>query len=392
MRSFRYGGYVAPLRHVVPVLALALLAACSPTRSYETALVLTDIAAGSKPSALKRRTPTPVRRTITYSVAGRTHRADLYVPGGGAPRAGIVLVPGIVRLGNEDPRLIAFAETLARAHFAVLAPDIPDFRKLEVRPADAHLIADAFVYLHSRRDLAPNGRAGIGALSYAVGLSMLAAIDDRVRDNLRFILGIGGYYDINQEITYLSTGYRKVRGHWEYLKPDDYGKLVFVMGSLPYLRDAADRETLKAMVNRKLQDPSADIASLAKHLHSQGRSVYDLVTNSDPYRTPDLVAALPARLRTELAALTLVDKPLHRIRARVILVHGMDDNIVPYTESVELAHALPKGRVQVFLIHHVLTHVELSEKPFLSLSFWTEDIPDFWRMYEAMYAVLSQQG
>lgn len=335
-----------------------------------------------------------MRRAIAYRIGGRQRHADLYLPGAGAPRAGIVLVPGIVRAGNEDPRLVAFANTLARARFAVLAPDIPDFRSLQVRPRDVRLIADAFVYLHARRDLAPGGRAGIAALSYAVGLAMLTALENDVRNEVCFILGIGGYYDVNEEITYLSTGYRKVAGRWQYLKPDDYGKLVFVMGSLPHLADVHDRTTLRTMVDRRLRDPNADIAPLAVRLHAQGRAVYDLVMNPDPERTPALIAALPPGLRAGLRALTLTDKPLREIKADVILVHGMDDDIIPYTESVELAHALPRKQVRLFLIHHVLTHVELNERPFLTRVFWTQDVPDFWRMYRAINALLGagEQG
>lgn len=379
------------LRALVLLAGLLVLTACSPRRGYDTVLVLTDVAAGSKTSPLKEHTTAPMRSAVQYVVDGRRRRGDLYLPGDGSPRAGIVLVPGIVREGNEDPRLIAFANTLARAGFAVLTPDIPDFRVLQVRPGDARLIADAFVYLRTRHDLAPAGRAGIAALSYAVGLSMLAALEPDTRKDVRFILGIGGYYDVNEEITYLSTGYRKVNGRWQYLKPDDYGKLVFVMGSLPHLADTRDRDTLRAMVESRLRDPNADIAALAAHLHAQGRAVYDLVMNTDLYRTPALIAALPPGVRADLRALTLTNKPLHELKARVILVHGMDDDIIPYNESIELARALPRRQVRLFLIHHVLTHVELSEKPFFSRAFWTEDVPDFWRMYRAIYVLLGER-
>jgi len=57
--------------------------------------------------------------------------------------------------------------TLARARFAVLAPELPGFRALRVRPTDAREVADAFAYLAGRPDLAPGGRVGIVAFSYA---------------------------------------------------------------------------------------------------------------------------------------------------------------------------------------------------------------------------------
>ena len=51
-------------------------------------------------------------------------------------------VPGAVPLASDDPRFTAFAASLARAGFAVLAPRMSGFRQLRVRPADAREIAD----------------------------------------------------------------------------------------------------------------------------------------------------------------------------------------------------------------------------------------------------------
>jgi dipeptidyl aminopeptidase/acylaminoacyl peptidase len=44
------------------------------------------------------------------------------------------------------------------------------------------------------------------------------------------------------------------------------------------------------------------------------------------------------------------------IRARLLLVHGVDDRAVPYTESLRLAAARPEG-TRVVLVH-LLDHVE----------------------------------
>jgi hypothetical protein len=43
--------------------------------------VLQDFAAGDAASRLKRATAMPLRQSVTYTVAGRSHTADLYLPG-----------------------------------------------------------------------------------------------------------------------------------------------------------------------------------------------------------------------------------------------------------------------------------------------------------------------
>ena len=203
--------------------------------SYESLLVLADATSGEGPSRFKATNPAPRRIPVTYDVAGRKHIGDLYLPGEGKPEAGIVLVPGAVPAGKDEERLVAFATTLARARFAVLVPGLSGIRQLRIGPADAREVADAFVYLANRSELAPGARVGIGAFSYAVGPAVLAALEPDIREQVRFIIGVGGYHDFRSAVSYFTTGYFEQDGELTYLKPNDYGKYVLVYSSMPYL-------------------------------------------------------------------------------------------------------------------------------------------------------------
>ncbi|HMA11205.1 MAG TPA: hypothetical protein VKO83_04915, partial [Steroidobacteraceae bacterium] len=230
---------------VLAIALLVVLAGCAPARHYEAAQVLQDIAAGAADSELKRTTPAPLRQPLAYMVAGRAHQADLYLPGplagcsaataapsGSAaarcPRAAIVAVPGAVPLGKDDPRLVAFATTLARAGFAVLAPEIAGYRQSRIRPADAQEVADAFAWLVSRSELAPAGRAGMAAFSYSVGPALLAALRNDIRERVRFVVAVGGYHDLPRAMRFFTTGWFEHDGRWQRITPDDTGRMVLV--------------------------------------------------------------------------------------------------------------------------------------------------------------------
>lgn len=371
--------------------ACVLVAGCASFRSYESLLVLADAAAGAGPSRLKAVTPAPRRVPVTYEVGGRMRSGDLYLPDQAPPEAGIVLVPGAVPKGKDDPRLVAFAGTLARARFAVLAPDLAGFRSLRISPGDAREVADAFAYLAGRADLVPSGRAGIGAFSYAVGPALLAAMEEDVRARVRFVVGVGGYYDLGRALQFFTTGYFEADGTWRQLEPDDFGKLVFVHSARPYLGDAGDVALLDAMVARRLADRSADLADLASQLGPDGRAVFALVTNQDPARFEELVGRLPAALQADLAALSLHNKDWSRLTARLILTHGRNDNLIPYPESIALARAARPGQARLYLMNRILGHVDLSLGRVLSWRFLSEELPDLWRMWRAMDALLAQR-
>lgn len=384
--------WIASLPFLFLLSLLFLLTNCSPRRGFESLLMLADTAAGTGPSRLKATTPAPRRVPVTYEVSGRKYTGDLYLPGDGQPKAGIVLVPGVSPEGNDDPRLVAFATTLARVRFAVLTPELTGSGQLRIDPSGTREVADAFAYLTSRTDLISGTPVGLGAFSYAVGPAVLAALEPDTREKVRFIVGVGGYYDFERFVRYLTTGYFEQDGEWRYLKPEDYGKLVFVYTSLPYISNLRDRELLEAMATHKREDIEADISDLAANLGVEGRSVYELVINADPLRTQALLAALPAPLYADLQAMSLHNKDLGLLKARLILVHGRNDNLIPYTESIALARAVPESQARIYLINRVLSHVDMSLGHVLSWQFLSRELPDIWRIWRSLDALLAERG
>lgn len=345
---------------VVGLLILSL-AACSPARLTEAARLLADVAAGPGPSALKETTPSPRRIPVRYAVDGRWHGADLYLPPEGYG-ARLVIVPGAAEAGKDDPRLVAFAESFARARFAVLVPDIGRLRALQVSAGDARDIADALRWLSAQEGGPDGAGVGLAAISYAVGPAVLAALDPAVAPHLRFLLGVGGYYDITAAIAFVTTGwYREPDGEWRRREPNAYGKWLFVLGNAGRLRDPEDAGILREMAERRLADPAADLADLMVRLGPEGRAVMDLLANADPARVPALIAALPESIRAEIAALDLSRRDLSRLHARLharlYLVHGRDDSIIPYTESVALAAAAPDA--ELYLVDGLM-HVDMA--------------------------------
>jgi fermentation-respiration switch protein FrsA (DUF1100 family) len=382
------------VRHVlIAALCLLLLAGgYGYVRQYQPLLVLADIGAGHGPSRWKEVTQAPRRQSVAFSVNGRARTTgDLYLPADAEPAAGIVLVPGAVPQGKDDPRLVAFATTLARARFAVLAPALSGVRELRVRPSDAREVADAFAWLASRTDLAPGGRAGIGAFSYAVGPAVLAALEPDIRERVRFILAVGGYHDLYRSVRFFTTGYFEEDGKARHMKPDDYGRLVFAYGAKAYLHAQRDHELIEAIAERKRRDRAADVADLVAGLSREARAVYELAVNSDPARFAPLLAGLPPALLADLDALSLHNKDLSRLKARLLLVHGRNDNLIPYSETLALAQAAPQAKATVWLIGRLLGHVDLSAGRVLSWQFVSQALPDIWRMLRAVAALLGER-
>lgn len=355
---------------------VAATAGCSPQRAIEATRVLEDVAAGEAPSALKEATGAPQRRLVTVPVAGGAIAADLYQPAEGA-RAGMILVPGVAPTGKDDRRLVAFANTIARAGFEVLVPDLARMRALQVSAADAPLLASAAQWMAQRDRDRP---LGITAISFAGGPAVLALAEPQARGRIDFVLTVGGYYDLPAVITFFTTGaFRESPDEpWRHCTPNAYGKWVFLLSNAPRLERPADRLALATIARRKIEDPEADVDDLAGALGPEGRAVYALLVNTDPAQVPGLIAALPAVVRDEIAALNLASRRLDATGVRFVLVHGRDDAIIPETESQAFARALPADAVSLYLLAS-LDHV--NPKP--------PGVIDTLKLFDAVYTLLA---
>lgn len=353
------------------LLAVALLTGCAIGRGFEAVKLLTDIAASQ--GASEPDGNGVVRRAVAQG--GLT--GDLYLParpGDGADEplaagAALVLVPGLAEAGKDDARIVGLAGALARAHIAVLVPDIASLRELRAGPENVREIAAALAFLAGegralwRRPEDPDDMSkapvGVAAVSYAVGPALLATLEPEVAGRTAFLIGIGGYHDITAALTFATTGWhRDATGNWREGRPNIYGKWAFVLANVARVTDPRDRTSLEAMARRRLSDPAAPIDDLAAGLGPEGRAIHDFVTNTDPDRVPELMSALPQAIHADMMALDLAGRDLSQAPPHVLLVHGRDDPIIPASESMALHDALGPERAELILLES-LAHADL---------------------------------
>ena len=342
-------------------------------RAYEALLLVGEIGGYAPPPLLQTRSEVSVR-TLSISGQSRHYDADLYLPED-SPEAGIVLLHGAAQTGKDDPRLIAFARQLAARRFAVLIPELPGPKQLRIRAEDAQDAVDAFHFLNGTPGL--EKRVGIGGISVSAGLAFLAALNPELRDEVAFIVSVGGYHNLPRTLEYAITGQFLLDGTWHHQTPNTYGKWLFVLSNLDALRYRTDQQALRSIAFRRMVSPGADISDLTSYLSAEGRAVLVYVTEDKRQRIAADYAALPTAMRQHIEALDLANKELQRLTARVLLVHGYDDTVIPYAESISLSRALPPDKVELFLLHG-LDHVESHP----------QRLQDAWTFWQASYALL----
>ena len=340
-------------------------------------LLLGDVQSGAEDSRLKAITADPERSTVAYTVEDREHVADIYRPGDRAPRGTLVLIHGFTEHGRRDPRLVEFATSMARTGFVVVTPDVEGPKTMAVGLDDARDIGDTLEHVTAGDELPTEPPVGVMAFSFAVGPSIIAAKDPRVADHVGFLVAVGGYYDMVDAITYVTTGYDPVGGETgEVAEPRREGKWVVLLSQLDRIADERDRELLRRIAERRIEAHWADVDDEVEQLGDEGEAVYALITNTEPERVDELLAGLPGDVRHQIDGLDLAQRDLSRLQARLVLVHGTDDDVIPIGHSERLKAAVGEDQARLFPAGG-LYHVDI-----------TPGLRDGWQLWRAAAHVL----
>ncbi|QTF90950.1 hypothetical protein [Halomonas sp. BM-2019] len=294
---------------------------------------------------------------LTYAVEGREYQADLYRPE--TPRRGaLILVHGFTEAGRRDPRLMEFAVTLSRLGFTVMVPELEGLKRFSVSTREVEAIADAIRHLTETEPVARSNTA-LAAISLAVGPALIAAKQEDTAERVRFLIALGGYYDLTDMLRYVTTGEDRGGAGQAAPPPQREGRWAVLLSQLHWLEDEKDRARLATIARRKLDDPLAPVQAEVDRLGPQAKAAYSLVTNEDPDRVEGLIEALPPSLLEEFEALNLSARDLDKLQAQLVLIHGPNDRVIPVSHSRRLRHAVPQGQARLFEAGG-LEHVEVS--------------------------------
>jgi len=353
--------------------------------------ILDELRRPGPDSWLRRATAPPRLTSLTLESEGRRFAADLYRPASGGSLVPILLAPGLVEQGKDEPRVRPFAELLARAGFPVVVPDLPSFRALRVDPDQPGELAAALAAVAARPDLAPRGRVGLFGISYAGGIALLAALDPAHAARVPFLAAVGAYADLDTTLRFLASGRVVLGGRMRRVQPDLYGRLVFLRTYEEFL-GPQDRQVLEAMVARRMSEPRASLADLAGALGPDGRLIYDLFETAAPHQVPGLIERLPPELGSRMAELSPARRSFASLRARLYLVHARDDGTFPASEAHRLAE-LARPRVPVRLVVlEALQHVDPRPWRHDPWGFLTRDLPEALRLAWWWYALLGERA
>ncbi len=312
--------------------------------------------------------------------------ARRYQPVGSARRT-FLLVPGVHASGVEEPRLIGFARDIASMGHPVITVGPPELAKYTITPQTTDALEDAALWVSRQPDLAPDGRIGMMGISFAGGLSIVAAGRPALRDHVTLVLSFGGHGNLSRTLRYLCTG---VQPDGSERPPHDYGVVIILLGVADRVVPAEQVEPLRAALLTFLDASRLDLIDKAtsaaefEHARAMGqalpepsRTLMGYVNDRDVKHLGPILLPHVSAFGGDAALSPSLSPPPS---AEVYLLHGAEDNVIPAVESVLLADELRKRGASVHqLSTPLITHAEVDR---------ASQTSDIWRLVRFWAGVL----
>jgi pimeloyl-ACP methyl ester carboxylesterase len=298
--------------------------------------------------------PTPLLSWLVRVVTGEPHSEEATIAGVGTTivsrdgkRPAVVLIPGVVEGGRENPDVQRLAHGLARAGYRVFVPDLPGLGDGEIVPTTVESAVDLATEV-VRRDDVRGGRIGFAGSWAGATVGLLAAEDPFLAPRVSVVAGVAPWTAAPNALRLATTGYSLENGNPVAYETSPALALTAARSLVAALRPSTTRSQLLELLrgaSPRDEDPLRVVRGLSTTgLDPDAAAVVRLLANRSPARFDGLYAALPGYLHTDLQQLS----PLvgaGRLQSRVELATAPHDEIAPPSESRALERASDKVRL-----------------------------------------------
>jgi dienelactone hydrolase len=318
---------------------------------------------------------------ITYSCGERDVVANLYRPDDQRPHSSLILAHGAIKGGKDDRALWFAGQSLARAGYVVLVPQLDNLSKFRLHQDDIEVLVASFQYLTKQEF--NNGKIGMFGVCLSAPLVLLAATEPSISRDVAVVTSWGGFYDINDWLQaviserYIEEGRAKPWNPRAVLKEETPKWLIEL------LPDPSDRVCIEKMLVGNSKD------SAKSNLTPSGQALYELLTNCDPERVKDLWARLDPRVRETLDSLSPHTK-IAQLKTKIAIIHAFADDVIPWVESCKLADAIVDANKIYFRIFGQFYHASIEDLLRPRMSNLHRVISEVVQFYRYMYSVLCQ--
>jgi len=271
----------------------------------------------------------------------------------------LILYPGASPFAEEHPSMIFLGAVLANSGFNVYIPRIPLLKDLDISEKNVEWFQNAYDQLLNRDDVKGTKISCMG-VSYGGAILLKSSLTGPMREHPpHSMVTYGTIYDVQRSLDFVMTGKINIKGKEVNIKPHEWGLIVCFHNFLSSTDIGYDTSKIEKILKLRVQDKHEEVKVEIGYLDKKDRALINDILNSNI--SPEIKRIIDIILKDKVNILDGIspEKWCNNIKSKVYVMHGANDNMVPYTQSVELSKNIKNSEL---FISYLYEHNEIAPK------------------------------
>lgn len=270
-----------------------------------------------------------------------------------SPLPAIIIYHGASPKGFEHPAMNLLARNMARLGIRVFLPELPKLQQLYFNTETYPRIIRIFNMVAEKSDVITN-KILIMGVSFSGGIIVKASTETEIEP--AGVVSFGSYFNLADTMKFFFTGKARFETTELNITPHEYTKAVWFWNYLQLLDLPFETDSVQSCIGHFIRDESEQVELTFLKCSPEQRSFLKQVFDPRDRSMLHYYNSIEARFSDSTARIspcTVIDK----IRCPAFIVHGIHDNMVPYTQALEFIAALEKaGKEYYYYIMHSYAH------------------------------------
>ena len=271
----------------------------------------------------------------------------------------IIIFLGASPDGEKHKAVNLLAKTLASLGYNVFIPRIPLLMQLNISNENVDWIKYIYNLIQSRKDVDRNNIIGFG-ISYGGGMLLKASLEEEFQKNpLKSIYLYGSGCNTDTILKFITNGEFEVNGNVEKIIPHNWGLTVFFHHFMDEIDFGFDKKRIKEVIQLRVNGQKEKSNEKIKLLNNKELNIIEAITTGKINSQVQNIVNQILKNKSEYIDDLSCKKVCKNIMTKVFILHGANDNMIPYTESIQLDELLPNSEL---LISYLFKHKGVSSK------------------------------
>ena len=269
----------------------------------------------------------------------------------------IIIFPGASPYAENHPGMIMLGNALRGIGYNVYLPRIPPLKKLILEKENIDWFAHCYQELAANK-ITVNNNIMIVGLSYGGASLLRATLDKRMQSpKPKSILSYGSYFSIDTALDFFMRGIIKYKNKNYKITPHEWGLIVLFYNFFDSISSDYEQRKIKNILKLRIQDDDDDANQEINLLDNKNKEFVKNILNG--VLTNEMKLIVEEMIETNIKLLDFLSPKnwINEINDHVFIMHGANDSMVPFTESLFLDRHLKKSTL---LISFLYEHREIS--------------------------------